>query len=272
MTTAWLYLITLALYAAASVLLAVSFARGDRRLPGFARIVLAVALAAHAWALATFWSEWGELPLVGLGPSLSTLAFLVGLGTLIASTLAHAGTVGLVLLPMLTVLMGVAVAVGIRPAGEVSAFRGGWFALHVLCAFVGYVGLAVAFAAGLMYLLQFRELKSKHFGAIFRFFPPLDTLDRLGHKGLLVGFPFLTLAMLVGWAWTARFHGLIAPGEPKLVWVIVTWVVFLVAILSRLGGGRPSHRGAVASVVGFVVVVVFYLVIRVQASAGGVFL
>lgn len=272
MTTEWLYLITLALYGIAAVLLGISFARGDRRLPQIARTVLAVALAGHAWSLATFWSDWGELPLVGLGPSLSTLAFLVGLGTLIASTLAHAGTVGLVLLPVVALLMGVAVAVGVEPAGEVMAFRGVWFVLHVIFAFVGYVGLTVAFAAGLMYLLQFRELKSKHFGAIFRFFPPLDTLDQLGRKGLLVGFPFLTLAMLVGWAWTARFHGLITPGEPKLVWVIVSWIIFLAAILSRLGGGRPSHRGALASVIGFVVVVVIYLVLRVQTSGGGVFL
>ena len=31
-----------------------------------------------------------------------------------------------------------------------------------------------------MDLLLFRELKSKHVGAIVRFFPPLETLDRLG--------------------------------------------------------------------------------------------
>jgi HemX protein len=144
--------------------------------------------------------------------------------------------------------------------------------LHVVFAFVGYVGLTVAFAAGLMYLLQFRELKSKHFGAIFRFFPPLETLDRLGRRGLFVGFPFHTLALVLGWAWTARFHGLAAPDGYKLVWVILSWVVFVVAILARLGGGRPSHRGAVASVVGFVVVVVLYLLLRAQLPDQGTFL
>src|SRR5690606_6513296 len=145
--------------------------------------------------------------LVGLGPSLSTLSLLVGLGAVTASTLGHARTVGLVLVPVVAALQGVGLGMGIVPTGEPLAFRGVWFALHVLFAFVGYAGLTVAFAAGLMYLLQFRELKSKHFGAIFRFFPPLDTLDRLGRQGLLVGFPFLTLAVVVSWAWTARFEG-----------------------------------------------------------------
>lgn len=272
MTTGLLHSASLFAYAVAAVLLGVSFARDERRLPSVARAVLGLGLGVHAWALATFVSAWGELPLVGLGPFLSTLAFLVGLGTLIASTLGHATTVGLVMLPVVTALMAVAVAVGVAPAGEPSAFRGVWFVVHVVAACVGYAGLTVAFAAGLMYLLQFRELKSKHFGAIFRFFPPLETLDRLGRRGLLVGFPFLTLAVLVGWAWTTRFHGAVAPGESKLVWVVLSWVVFLGAILARMGGGRPSHRGALASVIGFVVVVVLYLVIRVQASHGGMFL
>lgn len=267
-----LHLGALLMYAIATVLLGVSFARGDRRLPPLAALLLGAGLAAHAGALAAFAARYEELPLVGLGPSLSTLAFLIGLGTLIASTLGQAGTVGLVLIPVVAALAGVAVGVGVAPAGEPMAFRGVWFVLHVFFAFLGYVGLTLAAAAGLMYLMQFRELKSKHFGAIFRFFPPLETLDRLGRQGILLGFPFLTLALLLGWAWTARFHGAAQPGSTKLAWVILSWVVFVAAIVARLGEGRRGHRGALASVIGFVVVVVIYLVLRVQTSHGGAFL
>lgn len=270
--TGWAHLVALLLYGAAAVLMAVSFARNDRRLPAIASGVLALGLVLHAWALSHFAAEWGELPLVGLGPSLSTLAFLVATGTLIASTLGHARTVGLVLIPVVVLLVGVAVGVGIAPTGEAGAFQSVWLVLHVVFAFAGYAGLTVAFAAGLMYLLQFRELKSKHFGAIFRFFPPLETLDRLGRLGLIVGFPFLTMALLVAWAWTTRFQQVAAPGIDKLAWVIVSWFVFAVALAARLGGGRPSHRGALATVVGFVVVVVVYLVLRVQSTHGGAFL
>jgi ABC-type uncharacterized transport system permease subunit len=268
----WLHLAALVLYGAAATLMWISFARGAERLSTAASLLLAAALVVHTVALALFTARWRELPLVGLGPSLSTLAYLVGLGTLIAATVGHARTVGLVLLPVVVVLVGVAAAEGLFPAGEAAAFQSVWFVLHVVFAFVGYVGLTVAFAAGLMYLLQFRELKSKRFGAIFRFFPPLETLDLLGRSGILIGFPFLTLAVLVGWAWTTRFQSVTAPGNPKLVWVFLSWCVFIAALLARTGGGRRGHRGAVASVAGFVVVVVFYLVLRVQSSHGGVFL
>jgi ABC-type uncharacterized transport system permease subunit len=270
--TEWLHVAALLLYGAAAVLMGISFARGGRRLPTVAAVALVAGLLVHAGALAMFTSQWHELPLVGLAPSLSTLAFLIGLGTLIASIPGSGGTVGLLLIPVVVALGVVAAVVGVVPTGEPTQFRGIWFVLHVVFAFLGYAGLTVAAAAGLMYLLQFRELKSKHFGAIFRFFPPLETLDRIGRRGILLGFPFLTIAVLVGWAWTARFRTAELPGNPKLAWVIVSWMVFLAAILARTGGGRKSRRAALASVIGFVVVVVVYLVLRVRTAHDGAFL
>lgn len=268
----WLHVAALLLYGAGAVHMGISFARGGRGLSSVAAVAVAAGLVAHAAALAAFTSRFGELPLVGLGPSLSSLAFLIALGSLAAALPGRAGTVGLLVIPVVVTFTAVAMAVGIVPVGETTRFRGIWFSLHVVFAFLGYAGLTVAAAAGLMYLLQFRELKSKHFGAIFRFFPPLEALDRLGRRGILFGFPFLTVSVLVGWAWTTRFHVADVPGSPKLLWVIVSWVVFLVALLARAGGGRPSRRGALASVVGFVVVVVVYVVLRVQAARGGGFL
>jgi ABC-type uncharacterized transport system permease subunit len=266
-----LHIGSFALYGFAGALLGVSLVREARRLPALASAIVAAGLLVHAFALADFVSEWNQLPLIGLGPSLSTFAFLTGLGCLIAATLGHASSVGIVLVPVVAVLTAVAAVVGISPTGEPLTFRGIWFVLHVIFAFAGYVGLTIAFAAGLMYLVQFRQLKSKHFGAIFRFFPPLDTLDRLGRQGLLIGFPFFTLSLILGWAWTRSFEGA-ALETPKLIWVIMSWVVLLVALLARGGTGRKGERGAIASVVGFVVVVVLYVVLRAQATAAGTFL
>jgi HemX protein len=266
-----LHIGSFALYGVAGSLLAISFAREARRLPAIASAVVALGLVLHGAALADYSSRWSQLPLEGLGPSLSTLAFLTGLGCIIAATLGHAATVGLVLVPVVALLTGVAAIVGVTPAQTGIDFRGGWFVLHVLFAFIGLAGLAMAFAAGLMYLLQFRELKSKHFGAIFRFFPPLDTLDRLGRLGLFVGFPFLTLSLLLGWAWTINYSEA-ALASHKLVWVLVSWLVFPAALLARTGHGRRGERGALVSVVGFVLVVVVYVIVRAQSTQNGSFL
>jgi HemX protein len=270
--TQLLQAVALTLYLVAAGFLALSLARGDRRLATVATWITGAAVLAHAGGLAAYTVRWGELPLVGLGPSLSVLGFLVGLGSLGVATLGRTGPLGLVLVPVGATLVGVALVVGVEPSGEPLAFRGVWFALHVLLALAGYAGLTVAFASGLMYLLQFRELKNKHFGAIFRFFPPLDTLDRMGKWALVAGLPSLTLALALGWAWTERFQRPLAPGNPKIVWGVLTWFLLVTALLARTGGGRRGYRGAVASVVAFVVVVAAYVVLRVGEGEGGGFL
>src|SRR5690606_35293170 len=116
-----------------------------------------------------------------------------------------------------------------------------------------------------------RELKNKHCGAIVRFFPPLETLDRVGRRGLLVGLPFLTLAVILGWAWTANFQLPTTPGNSKLAWVVLSWGGFRLALLARTGQGRRGERGAIASVGAFVVVVVMYVVLRLQVAQAGIF-
>jgi len=263
-----LHLGSVVLYGIAGTLLGISLAREERRLPAIASGIVALALVIHGLALVDYTSRWEQLPLDGLGPSLSTLAFLTGLGSLMAATLGHASTVGIVLVPLITILTAIAGLVGITPTGNSL----NWFVIHVVFAFIGLVGLTVAFAAGLMYLIQFRELKSKHFGAVFRFFPPLDTLDRLGRRGLLVGFPFLTLSLLLGWAWTVSANLDTPPDPLKLAWVGVSWLVFLGAILARAGKGRRGERSALVSVVGFLVVVAVYVIVRVQTTQQGIFL
>lgn len=267
-----LHAVALTLYLGAATLLATSLAREDTRLPPIANLVTAAALVVHAAALVSYWMLWGELPLVGLGPSLSVLALLVGLGSVGVATLGRTGPLGLVLVPLVAGLVGIALAVGMEPSGEPMAFRGVWFTLHVLLALIAYAGLTVAFASGLMYLLQFRELKSKRFGAVFRFFPPLDTLDRTGRVALIVGLPSLTLALGVGWAWAERFQYPLVAVNPQILWGVLTWILLAGALLARAGGGRQGYRGAMASVVAFVVVVMAYLALRAGAPEAGRFL
>jgi len=130
----------------------------------------------------------------------------------------------------------------------------------------------VAFAAGLVYLLQFRELKVKRLGRVFRFFPSLDTLDVVGRRALAIGFAALSIALVLGWAWTVRFQNSFAIGEPDVVWGIVTWFTFLAVIAARVGDPARGRRGAMASVVGFAVVVLVYMVLRLNGAGGTAFL
>ena len=260
------------LYLAASGMLAVSFAGGLRAAPRTGIVMTFGGALLHAIGLIVFTTQHAELPLVGLAPSLCTLAFLIAL-FLVATTInreSHA--IGLIVVPLIAVLLAIALLLGIAPKGTPLAFRGVWFSVHVLLAFIGYAGLTTAFAAGLLYLLQFRELKGKRLGRVFRFFPALPTLDKLGRRGLAIGFPALTLALIIAWAWTVRFQRTLHATDPQVIWGVLTWLTFAVVFFTRGRDADAGRRGARGSVIGFVVVVTAYFVLRVSMAAGGVFL
>jgi ABC-type uncharacterized transport system permease subunit len=268
-----IHLAPLLLYIAASLLwlrALFSGARGRVLLtPG---AVAAVGVALHGIALARYTAVWGELPLSGLGPALSTLSFLIGVGLLATLWLREAARVGILLLPLMLIPLGVALAVGIEPTRADFDFQGAWFAMHVTLALAGVGGMALAGAAGTLYLLQFREIKSKRLGKLFQFLPPLATLDKLGRIGAVVGFTTLTVAILLGWAWTLSRSQSLAGGNPETIWGIFIWAVILGVLFARSGGGRVEQRSAVAGLVGFALIVVSYVVIRVAAGASGLFL
>jgi ABC-type uncharacterized transport system permease subunit len=229
-------------------------------------------VAVHATALVDFWRTNGELPLVGPGAALSSLAFIGGLALVVMLPMREAGRVALVLLPFVIVVQGVALALGIELSPLSMDFQGVGFVFHVGLAFLGLQGLAVAFAAGVLYLIQHHELKEKRLGRFFVFTPPLATLEKVGRIGLWVGFVAMTLALVVGWAWTVQNPGAIQLSDPKVALGVFAWVVFLAILLFRGAKGSSEYRGALAAVVGFALVIGVYLALRLASGGSGLFL
>lgn len=232
----------------------------------------AVAVALHAMALVDFWVTYGELPLGGLGAALSSLAFVGGLALVAVLPLREVARIALGLLPFVLLLQGSALALGIEPAPLDFDFQGAGFVLHIALAFFGLQGLAIGFAAGLLYLLQHHELKVKRLGRLFRFIPALATLEKVGRIGLSAGFVALSLALGVGWAWTVQNRGSLEINDPKVIWAVLIWVVFLGIFVARRGRGRNEYRSALAAVIGFGIVIGTYLVLRITAGGTGLFL
>ena len=269
---AGLHGLSLTAYLAAGALVASSLAGGRTHVPRSGVWLVAAAVLVHALAIVLFISRFDELPLVGLAASFSTLAFLIGLFLLGAASLREVRPVALILIPLIALLLAVALTLGIAPGGEAGPFGGLWFTAHVVLSLFGYACLALAFAAGLLYLLQFRALKGKRFGRAFRFFPPLETLDKLRQRVLVSGCAGLTLGLILGWAWTVRFRNSLAAENPQVIWGVVTWLVFVVALVSRTGGGGAERRAALVSVGGFLLVVAAYVLLRLAMADGRTFL
>lgn len=230
------------------------------------------AVAVHFAALLAYARAFGALPLAGFAPALSSLAFLLGLLTLAIEWLTRESAIAAVVGPLVVLVMIVVLASGFgtAPAGQVQ--EGAWFVIHVAASLLGLALMAVAFAAAALYLIQHRALKERRFGVTFQFLPPLEQLDRLNHLALLVGFPVLTLGVLLAARYVGDYSGGAGDKAAHLGWGFLAWIVLGGIAAARFRGALSGRRAARASILGFGAVAAAYLLLVVLGGGGARFI
>ncbi len=259
-------------YAAAWLLQLFAFRRGrDRhRLRSFLLVIGATVL--HVVALAVFWVSFRTPPLVGFGPASAVLALALVAGLLVASRTGERWSTGLLILPLVVVLLVAGLGVGLSPSEPATPVRGSWLIAHVVVVLAGYASLLLASVAAAMYLFQFRTLKRKEFGNVFRFFPSLESLDRMNRIGLAGGLTGLAIGVLSGWSLSLTFGGGLAFGDPDVGFGLLTWTVYAVALGARSRSPGFGPRAALVSVVAFVASSMAFLAFRSLGPATEFFL
>ncbi len=155
--------------------------------------------------------------------------------------------------PLAALLLLIASTAGGTPPPP-NTVPGAWLPIHVALVFLGDALLALAACAGLMYLLQERTLKAKRIGWVTRRLPSLEILDEVNVRSLTIGFPLLTLGLLSG-AIIARFAwGTVWWWEPKVVFSVLTWILYAVLLHGRVTVGWRGRRAALGAIAGFVAV------------------
>jgi ABC-type uncharacterized transport system permease subunit len=218
--------------------------------------------AAHFAGLVAFAATYDMLPLEGLAPTLTSLAFMVALLGVGALLLTGEPSMMLVTLPMVAVPLVIALVAGLDVGAAVTSERGAWFVLHAGASLLGLALLGVAFVAAALYLGQHRALKQRHFGVVFRFFPPLEQLDRLNFHALVVGFPVLTVGIALAAAFADRSRGGFDVTAFHLGWGLFAWLVLGGAAVGRALGWIRGRLAAYVSVSGFLVIATLFVVLR----------
>jgi ABC-type transport system involved in cytochrome c biogenesis permease subunit len=86
-----------------------------------------------------------------------------------------------------------------------------WLPLHVGTAALAYGTLAVAGAAGLVWLARA---------------PERTAIGRTLHRGISAGYPLLTLSLIFGLIWAQVAWGRYWAWDLKEVWTLITWLVY----------------------------------------------
>jgi ABC-type uncharacterized transport system permease subunit len=130
-----------------------------------------------------------------------------------------------------------------------------WVAVHVSLLLAAYAALAVSLIASVLYLAEERRLKRKQPRKGLRWLPPLDTLDQIAAKSLVLGFPCMTVGLMIG-STIAQQH--MGPGfflDAKVLLSFAMWGAYVAMIFIRRTAGLRGRRAVYLSL--FFMVVVF---------------
>lgn len=263
------HFIAISCYLGAAALAATPFARPVRAPRRGVVALLGAGVLAHVAGLLAFSRAAGTLPLTGLGPALSFGGLLLAGTLLVAEWLARDASLTLIVAPLAAVPTTAANIIGLTPGVTAAGLRGVWLFAHITSSFLGIAAFATAAGAGALYLAQRRELRSRRFDTLFRFFPPLATLDRVNHLAAIVGWLGLTLGVVLAASYSLEYRQL---NVPQLVWGTGAWLAVSCVALGRVIRGWQARRAAMYSGLAFALVLVLYVAMRVAAPMPGQFL
>jgi cytochrome c-type biogenesis protein CcsB len=191
----------------------------------------------------------GTCPLTNLRDVVAFFAWTVSLCFFISYLRYRIQALSLFLLPLVALFMlGTAF---VRSTPIPAALRSSWMYFHILFLALAYGMFFVTFVAGLFYIFQERELKSRKPKTFYYRLPSLELIDDLFYKFLIAGFSFMTLGILAGviWAeqkWTAGWQS-----DAKVIATMITWAIYLALILLRTSAGWRGRRTALVNIAGF---------------------
>ena len=206
------------------------------------------------------WAESGRIPITSFFEAINFLGMGIVLVFLIMEFRFKIAALGSFMLPLVIVLMVPSLFV----SGVITEFnpllRSGWLGVHTILTVLGDAAFAFAFIVSIMYLIQERQLKAKHLGAIFHRLPSLDIMDTLGYRALTFGWPLYTLGMVTGSIWANSAWGTYWSWDPKETWSLITWVVYLILLHLRTIGWR-GRKMAFLAILSFTFILISFFVI-----------
>lgn len=140
-----------------------------------------------------------------------------------------------------------AVNLSSRPVPLVPALQQGTLlSVHVACAIIAYGTFTIGFGSAILFLVQNRQSRS--------WLPSPETLDSMSYHAVVIGFPFLTLTILLGALWADIAWGRYWGWDPKETASLVTWLLFAAYLHARIMRGWRGTRAATLIILGFVAV------------------
>ena len=180
-----------------------------------ARLATGLGVLAHTGFFLARWAASGYFPITNLFESLNFFSWAIVVSFIVLQIRFTAAVLGAIVMPIAFLLAAFSLTLDAAVAPLAPALQSRWLYVHTTLAFLGDAFFVIAFAGGVLYLVQERQLKSRHTGAFFHRLPSLDLLDRINYRSLTFGFPLLTLGIITGAIWAEMRLGLVLAVGPE---------------------------------------------------------
>jgi cytochrome c-type biogenesis protein CcsB len=156
----------------------------------------------------------------------------------------HVRTIALLILPIAAALLLYALTVGATADPLVPALQNNLLlTIHVAVAIVAYGAFSISFAAAVLYLTQPDEGRPG--------WPKPALLDEMGYRAVIIGFPLLTMTVVLGAVWAEIAWGSYWSWDPKETASLLTWLVYGAYLHARVARGWVGRRAAWLLIAGF---------------------
>ncbi len=225
--------------------------------------LLLPAAVVHGLYLAARTSALGHMPMLSRYEAMTTIAFCVVLFYLLLERQVKIRAVGVFIIGpafLLQLISSTQIQHVIR--AENPQFEGFLFRFHVVTSILAYVGFAVAAFYGILYLLLFREIRSRKLSFVFSRLPALETLSRMNYRAVLLAFVLFTLGLVAGIAWAYQVIDGFTLLDPKQVGTFVIWILYAALLAFSSRGRWQGRNGAILSLVGFASILAVFVALN----------
>ena len=213
-----------------------------------------IGLILHTLSLCSRMIESGYFPLSKVYESVAFFSWALVIISLVFGRWYKTYALGAFILPVVVACLCGAMFLPKRITPFDPLLHSNWFLIHTIFSVTGFVFFGISFCVGIMYLIQDRLLKQKRLTNFFYKLPPLNVLDEISMKVLSVGFFLLTLGIMTGFFWAKTVFGAISIADAKMLFAMLSWILYLVIYHGRYNLGWRAKKGAFLSVLGFVCV------------------
>ncbi|MCP4268350.1 MAG: cytochrome c biogenesis protein CcsA [Candidatus Brocadiaceae bacterium] len=111
------------------------------------------------------------------------------------------------------------------------ALQSNWLVTHVICYFFSYSALSMSFSAAIVHLIRKAFVSDKQKEGIVAASESQKKMDysfdKLAYIAVSIGFPFLTIGLITGSIWAKGAWGTYWGWDPKEIWSLISWLVYL---------------------------------------------